>query len=147
MSHLTMYIVVISLLLLSGCDNKEIDTKNPTIQKAEQKEEQLLAKKPQELAKEAPKESQESLPKTAESKETTPEKANTCASCHGKKGEKIALGKSKIINQLSRQEIIDALKGYQKGTYGGAMKSLMASQAKNLSPKEIEELAQFYSSK
>lgn len=74
MSHLTMYIVVISLLLLSGCDNKEIDTKNPTIQKAEQKEEQLLAKKSQESAKEAPEESQESLPKTAESKEATQKK-------------------------------------------------------------------------
>ncbi|OIP54552.1 MAG: cytochrome C [Helicobacteraceae bacterium CG2_30_36_10] len=64
-----------------------------------------------------------------------------CAACHGANGEKVALGKSKIISDLSKAEIVLALKGYQGGTYGGAMKGLMAVQVKGLSEADIEEIA------
>lgn len=66
-----------------------------------------------------------------------------CVACHGANGEKVALGKSKIMNQLSKQEIKDALMGYQKGTYGGAMKGVMIPQVKNLSAENIDEIANF----
>ncbi len=69
--------------------------------------------------------------------------ANTaaCAGCHGKDFEKSAMGKSKIVKDMSKDDIIKALKGYKDGSYGGAMKAVMAGQAKNLSDADIEEIA------
>ena len=64
-----------------------------------------------------------------------------CVSCHGANGEKVALGKSKIIKDMTKQEIIDAMVGYQNGTYGGPMKGLMAGQVKALSQADIEAIA------
>jgi cytochrome c553 len=73
-----------------------------------------------------------------------PSSAAACASCHGKFGEKVALGKSKIISDMTSGEIKEALIGYKKGTYGREMKTLMSNQVKNLSDKTIEDLADFY---
>ncbi len=66
-----------------------------------------------------------------------------CASCHGQKGEKAALGKSQIITTFSEGEIKEALKGYQAGTYGKEMKGLMQGQAKGLSEEQINALAHY----
>ena len=69
--------------------------------------------------------------------------ANTtaCAGCHGKDFEKSAMGKSKIVKDMSKDDIVKALKGYKDGSYGGAMKAVMAGQAKALSDADIEEIA------
>lgn len=64
-----------------------------------------------------------------------------CASCHGAKAEKAALGKSQIITQFNEQQVKDALKGYQAGSYGKEMKALMQGQAKGLSDAQIDALA------
>ena len=72
---------------------------------------------------------------------------NQCAGCHGVKGEKVALGRSKIINKMTKQEIIDALNGYKNNSYGGAMKGLMKVQVKKLTTEEIIQIAQFISKK
>lgn len=64
-----------------------------------------------------------------------------CAGCHGANGEKAALGKSKVMSSMTKQEIIDSLKGYQAGTYGGAMKGLMVGQVKGLSAADIDAIA------
>ena len=64
-----------------------------------------------------------------------------CAGCHGATGEKVALGKSKVISNMTKQEIVDSLKGYQAGTYGGPMKGLMKGQAKSLSDADIDAIA------
>ena len=57
--------------------------------------------------------------------------ANTtaCAGCHGKDFEKSAMGKSKIVKDMSKDDIVKALKGYKDGTYGGGMKAVMKGQA------------------
>jgi len=68
-----------------------------------------------------------------------------CASCHGGKAEKSALNKSQIIATLSEQQITDALKGYQNGTYGREMKALMQGQAKALNDAQIDALAKYIS--
>lgn len=65
-----------------------------------------------------------------------------CVTCHGANGEKVALGKSKIIKDMTKQEFIDAMKGYQNGTYGGAQKVLMVAQVKGLSDADIEAIAE-----
>ena len=64
-----------------------------------------------------------------------------CASCHGATGEKPALGKSKIIKDMTKADFISALKGYQDGTYGGAQKGLMAGQVKALSDADMKDMA------
>lgn len=70
--------------------------------------------------------------------------AKKCAVCHGSQGEKKALNKSKIINQVTKEEFVTALKGYQDKTFGGALKNVMYPQAKPLSDEQIKALADFY---
>lgn len=68
-----------------------------------------------------------------------------CSSCHGNNAEKAALGKSAVIAGWSEGQIVDALKGYQAGTYGKETKALMQGQAKSLSDEEIHALARHIS--
>ncbi|WP_295052581.1 c-type cytochrome [Sulfuricurvum sp.] len=64
-----------------------------------------------------------------------------CATCHGAQGEKAALGKSKIIKDMSSAQIITALKGYKDGTYGAASKAIMKGQVASLTDAQITALA------
>jgi len=64
-----------------------------------------------------------------------------CVGCHGKDFEKKAMGKSKVVKDMSKADIIKALKGYKDGSYGGAMKGLMAGQVAKLSDADIEAMA------
>lgn len=68
-----------------------------------------------------------------------------CASCHGNKAEKSALNKSQVIADFNEQQLKDSLHGYQTGTYGKEMKSLMQGQVKSLSPEQINALAKYIS--
>ncbi|MBU0720489.1 cytochrome C [bacterium] len=65
-----------------------------------------------------------------------------CAGCHGANGEKSALNKSKVIADMSKADIVAAMNGYKSGTYGGAMKGLMAGQVKSLSDADINAIAE-----
>ncbi|MEA1983165.1 MAG: cytochrome C [Campylobacterota bacterium] len=66
----------------------------------------------------------------------------TCVVCHGKNGERAALGgKSLVIKDMSKADIVASLKGYQDGTYGRGMKAMMVQHTKDLTPAEIEEIA------
>ena len=65
-----------------------------------------------------------------------------CAGCHGANFEKHALGKSKIVKDLSKADIEKALKGYKAKTYGGAMKTVMEGQAAKLSDADIKAIAE-----
>ena len=69
--------------------------------------------------------------------------ANTaaCTGCHGANFEKSALGKSKIVKDLTKDQIVKALKGYKDGSYGGAMKGIMKGQVAKLTDADIEEIA------
>ena len=84
--------------------------------------------------------------KTEEKKEVAPAKeVNTtaCAGCHGKNFEKSAMGQSKIVKDMSKDDIIKALKGYKDGSYGHSpMKGVMAGQAKKLSDEDIKAIAE-----
>ena len=64
-----------------------------------------------------------------------------CKGCHGVNGEKKALGKSKIIKDMTKAEIKASLLGYQAGTYGGAMKGLMKGQVKSLTVADIDAIS------
>ena len=65
-----------------------------------------------------------------------------CAACHGVHFEKHALGKSKIVKDLTHAEIATALKGYKAGTFGGPMKGVMKGQVGRYSDAELEAFAQ-----
>lgn len=71
--------------------------------------------------------------------------SDNCISCHGVNFEKSAMGYSRIVNRMSKEDIIASLNGYKSGTYGGTMKALMATQATKLSRQEIEIVAQMIS--
>jgi len=64
-----------------------------------------------------------------------------CVGCHGQNFEKSAMGKSKIVKDMSKEDIVKALKGYKDGSYGGAMKGLMKGQVASLDDAAIEALA------
>jgi cytochrome c553 len=64
-----------------------------------------------------------------------------CAGCHGANFEKKAMGVSKVVKDLTKDEIIKALKGYKDGSYGGAMKGVMKGQAMPLDDTKIEAIA------
>ncbi len=50
-----------------------------------------------------------------------------CISCHGVKGEKKALNKSKVIQGWTKAQLVESMKGYKAGK-GGPMKGLMKGQ-------------------
>jgi cytochrome c-type protein NapB len=70
-----------------------------------------------------------------------------CIGCHGERFQKPAMGYSRIVNQMSKEDIIASMNGYKYGTYGGEMKALMAGQATKLSTQEIEAFAQLIGKK
>jgi cytochrome c-type protein NapB len=65
-----------------------------------------------------------------------------CTGCHGAKMETSAMGKAKIIKDMSKADIETALKGYKDGSYGGPMKALMAAQASKMSEDDIKAFAE-----
>jgi cytochrome c-type protein NapB len=64
-----------------------------------------------------------------------------CAGCHGQHFEKKAMGKSKIVKDMSLKEIVISLKGYKNGTYGGAMKQLMVAQVVNIKDSDLDAMS------
>lgn len=64
-----------------------------------------------------------------------------CSACHGATAEKSALNKSEIIKGWDESKIFTALKGYQDGTYGGAMKGLMKGQVAKMTEEEMKILS------
>jgi len=64
-----------------------------------------------------------------------------CIGCHGASFEKKAMGKSKVVKDMNKEDIIKALKGYKDGSYGGAMKGIMKGQVASLSDADMEAIA------
>jgi cytochrome c-type protein NapB len=51
------------------------------------------------------------------------------------------MGKSKVVKNMSKAEIIKALKGYKNGSYGGSMKGLMKVPVSKLSTADFKRIA------
>ena len=64
-----------------------------------------------------------------------------CAACHGPDGKMKAMNVAPPLAGQSKEDIMKKLKGYKDGSYGGAMKAVMAPQAAKLSDADIEALA------
>ncbi len=65
-----------------------------------------------------------------------------CAACHGADWSKHAMGKSKVVSEMSHADIAAALKGYKAGTYGGPMKGVMKGQVGRYSEADLEAFSQ-----
>ncbi len=65
----------------------------------------------------------------------------TCKGCHGANFESKAMGVSKVVKDMSKEDIIKALKGYKDGSYGGSMKAMMKGQVASLSEADINAIA------
>ena len=67
-----------------------------------------------------------------------------CQACHGPKMEKQALGKSKITNTLTQEQIKTALLGYKARTLNVfGLGATMWGQAATLSTEDIEALSTY----
>jgi len=64
-----------------------------------------------------------------------------CKGCHTNDFKDPAMGKSKVVKDMSKEDIVKALKGYKDGTYGGAMKGIMTGQVAKLSDEDIDAMA------
>ncbi|HFD86180.1 MAG TPA: c-type cytochrome [Gammaproteobacteria bacterium] len=64
-----------------------------------------------------------------------------CAACHGPTGEMKAMNVAPPLKGQSKEDIMKKIKGYKDGSYGGAMKAVMAGQVAKLSDADIEKLA------
>ncbi len=109
------------------------------------KKEEAKAPVTEEKKAEEPKQEEAKAPVTEE-KKAEPKKEATvnttaCAGCHGANFEKKAMGVSKIVKDLPKDEIVKALKGYKAGTFGGSMKAIMKAQASALDDATIEAIA------
>ena len=60
-----------------------------------------------------------------------------CKGCHGANFEKVALGKSKIVSEMTKDQVSEALIGYKNDTYGGAMKGIMKAQVVKYSDEAL----------
>ncbi len=65
-----------------------------------------------------------------------------CKGCHGQNWEKAAMGKSKVVADMTKADIATALKGYKDGSYGGPMKGLMKGQVAKYSDADLDAFAQ-----
>jgi cytochrome c-type protein NapB len=63
-----------------------------------------------------------------------------CKGCHGANFEKHALGKSKIVKDMTKADVSAALVGYKKGTYGGPMKGIMKGQVATYSEADLSSI-------
>ncbi len=65
---------------------------------------------------------------------------HTCTECHGEKFEKSAMGISKIVKDLPKEELKKALIGYKENTHGGTMQNIMNLQISKFTYDEIDDI-------
>ncbi len=69
-----------------------------------------------------------------------------CAGCHGAHFQKKALGVSKVVKNMTADEIVKALEGYQKGI-GGPMKGIMKGQIAGYNDADFKAIAKYIKAK
>ncbi len=160
MNKITVLSVIVASLLLLGCGEeatKEVSASVATEKAVESATTETVAEKATkavDAVKEVATEVVESTKEVAsavaektaevvtEAKEAvTGVDLKACAACHGADFEKKAMGVSKIVKDMSKEDIITAIKGYKDGSYGGNMKALMKGQVASFDDAKIEAVA------
>lgn len=65
-----------------------------------------------------------------------------CAACHGLQGEKAQFG-SEVLKGWDKERVMNALKGYQDGTYGRDYKPTMKLHTKRLTYEQMSLIAEY----
>lgn len=157
-----LYPLLASLLLLAGCNDTQTTKTAATAAKSSMASSATQAPEPAAAA--TPKPTKQSTaassavavkkahdnttatsaPQLVHKPETSPAVLfQKCAACHGNHAEKSALNQSQIIGEWDSKRIASAIIGYQDGSYGGAMKTLMQNQVKDLNRMQVEALAEY----
>jgi len=144
-------IITILLFLLTSCtEDKEVKKEQKTEQTSQMQTKQEVikvaenTKENKEYPKVEPK-IDEKIVEEVKKIVDAEDMFKVCASCHGPKGEKEALGKSQAITGWDKDRTIRALNGYKNETYGGIMKGIMKQYVQTKTKEEIEALADFIS--
>ena len=69
----------------------------------------------------------------------------SCAGCHGKDGQTMALGVGKALKGQPANVILDKLNGYADGTYGGSKKKIMTNIIKRMSQEDRVKVSEYIS--
>jgi len=64
-----------------------------------------------------------------------------CKTCHGRNFEKSAFNTSKIVKDLTSEEIFISLRGYKSRSKSGRMHKIMESQVQNISMDDLKLLS------
>ena len=155
MKTVSMIISTVAMMVFLGCSGEKQENKVAAVQEPVKKEvpAPVVETKPEpapvikeEPAKVVQKVVEEVQKVAAVVQQTGPDGAllfRACATCHGAKAEKKALGQSQIIAGWDKQKLIDAMEGYKKGTYGGMMAMTMKPQMDQLNSEQIASLAEY----
>ena len=160
MKKITILSVIAASILLVGCGEeatKEVNASVATEKAVEAEKTETVAEKATKAVDAVKAVATEAVAKTAEVASAVAEKTaevvteakeavagvdlKACAACHGAEFEKKAMGVSKIVKDMSKEDIVTALKGYKDGSYGGNMKALMKGQVASFDDAKIEEVA------
>lgn len=71
---------------------------------------------------------------------------NTCAVCHGKKGELEAKGISRIINSLDFEDFKISIRDYANNQKEGVMAMLMAQYANAMDSRDVKNVYEYLKS-
>ena len=136
-------LITITLFITACSDNttnKQLPTSNTTEKKA-------LVTQTVTVEKTVASEQLKELPAVVKKEETSISGraiyVRKCASCHGENGEKTALNKSQVIKDWETKKTINALKGYQNGSYGSSMKGIMKAQVNALSDSQLQAVSEY----
>lgn len=165
MKKVTIISLAVASVIFTGCDSKPPqDQTEPEkkVQELEQKVQEKIDETKMQQQEEVAKDSaldESDAPEVQQRSETLPpidDKVSTqasgqqlyvsCIACHGADGQREALGASEAINGWEVERTVEALKGYQDGSYGGRLKASMVGQVANLSDEDIKELAIYINS-
>lgn len=148
---------VVSLLLLGCSEEKNMSQVEKKVEKTVEKSAEVAEVVEEKIAevKEKIEDVEEEVQKKVEAvkeeivaaveQKTGEDIYKTCASCHGQKAEKAALGKSQVIQAWEVSKTLSALQGYKDGSYGGAMKGMMKGQVSKLSDEDMKRVAEYIS--
>ncbi len=148
MKKLSTLLILTASLLLSGCGE---DDKEKTTETTKAVKETVVSVEPaneitlNEVKDTVVEKAEEKVEEKVEEKKTTTAtpnvSLNVCYACHGSDFGLKALGASKIVKDMTKADIITALKGYKDGSYGGNMKFTMVPHVAQLDDAAIEAMA------
>lgn len=116
---------------------KEAKIKEKFLENLEEKEDEKIINDSKELKNNYG----ENLDSVSSDKQNLEVNLGACKQCHGQKFDKAALDKSKIVKDMTKSEVYNALIGYKNGTYGSHFAGVMKGQVAKYSADDLRRVA------